>query len=197
MPITLTVIRGPHRGKVFTLDRHDTFVVGRARDAHLYLPDDPYFSRNHFLIEANPPLCSLADLNSRNGTLLNSARVNTAELHDGDELSGGQTALRVSVSPEPDCVTLDLPQPAPVHGALSQSTPREPHTVAQGNTPPIFESPVGRAGRDEYRPPNIPGLSDYVEIGRGGMGIVYRAIRSTGGTPVAHAANERDRAVPA
>ena len=71
MPITLTVVRGPQAGRSFALDGHETFLVGRSASAHFSLPDDPYFSRHHFLVESNPPLCRLSDLDSHNGTSVN------------------------------------------------------------------------------------------------------------------------------
>ena len=77
---------------------HDTFLVGRTKDAHFQLTyDDPYFSRRHFLIEVNPPRCRLIDLNSRNGILLNGAGVQTAEVADGDEIAAGHTVFKVCV----------------------------------------------------------------------------------------------------
>gem|GEM_PF-4705784 len=80
MQILLTVIEGPHTGKTFAFDRHDNFFVGRAKFAHFRLPEkDPYFSRMHFMIEANPPVCRLLDLGSTNGTCINSRAVQTAD----------------------------------------------------------------------------------------------------------------------
>ena len=56
MKVVLSVTAGPHAGKEFAFDRHDTFLVGRSKDAHFQLSyDDPYFSRRHFLVEVNPP----------------------------------------------------------------------------------------------------------------------------------------------
>ena len=98
MKLKLTVIAGPHQGREFVFDGHDTFLVGRTKDAHLQLSyDDPYFSRRHFLVEVNPPRCRLIDLNSRNGTLLNGVRVQTAEVADGDEIAAGHTVFKVGV----------------------------------------------------------------------------------------------------
>ena len=85
MRITLTVTAGPHKGKVFSFVGHDTFVVGRSNQAHFQLPtDDRYFSRIHFLVEANAPQCRILDMGSRNGTYVNQKRVERADLHDGD-----------------------------------------------------------------------------------------------------------------
>src|SRR5205809_6558238 len=112
MNVTLTVTAGPHAGREFAFDRHDTFLVGRSKDAHFQLSyDDPYFSRRHFLVEVNPPRCRLIDLNSRNGTLLNGARVRMAEVADGDEIGAGHTVFKVCVlAREPDDLeTVDGP----------------------------------------------------------------------------------------
>ena len=69
MKVVLTVIEGPHAGQIFEFDRHDTFIVGRAKAAPFRLSDDDeFFSRNHFLLEVNPPLCRILDLSSTNGT---------------------------------------------------------------------------------------------------------------------------------
>src|SRR5438105_4540658 len=76
MRVTLTVVTGPHEGKVFTLSGHEMFLVGRSKRCHFQLDrKDMYFSRAHFLIEANPPLCRLSDMGSRNGTYRNGKRV--------------------------------------------------------------------------------------------------------------------------
>src|SRR4051812_15087403 len=95
MPLSLVVTAGPHAGRTFAFDRHDTFLVGRAPEAHFSLPDDPYFSRMHLLVEVNPPLCRLTDLQSRNGTLVNGQKAQAADLKHGDEIRAGQTVLRV------------------------------------------------------------------------------------------------------
>ena len=98
MNVTLTVTAGPHAGREFAFDRHDTFLVGRAKDAHLQLSyDDPYFSRRHFVVEVNPPRVRVMDLNSRNGIAVNGQKVRTADLNDGDELQAGHTVFRVGV----------------------------------------------------------------------------------------------------
>src|SRR5438067_1871461 len=140
MAITLTVTAGPHAGRTFTFDRHDTFLVGRSAEAHFSLPDDPFFSRMHFLLEVNPPLCRLTDLNSHNGTLVNGQKVRSADLRPGDEIRGGRTALRVSAAV--GAATLDLPAAestgaaAPVAQTLDHVTvPRSSQSFGETTAP--------------------------------------------------------------
>src|SRR3954452_21433722 len=100
MNVTLTVTAGPHAGREFAFDRHDTFLVGRSKDAHFQLTyDDPYFSRRHFLVEVNPARVRVLDLKSRNGISVNGQVVPSADLTDGDELKAGHTVFRVTVPP--------------------------------------------------------------------------------------------------
>ena len=160
MKLKLTVVAGPHQGREFVFDGYDTFLVGRASDAHFQLPaDDPYFSRRQFLVEVNPPRCRVIDLNSRNGTQLNGVRVQAAEVSDGDEVGAGHTVFRVRVlGPDPDGVaTLDLP------AAPGDDATRAP----------------------EVSLPELPGYRVENELGRGGMGVVYRATSARTGQPVA------------
>ncbi len=160
-PVRLAVTAGPHAGKEYAFDRHDTFLVGRSKDAHFQLSyDDPYFSRRHFLVEVNPPRVRVLDLKSRNGTLVGGRRVDTAELADGDEIKAGHTVFRVSIPrPDPDKqLTLDV-APAAVGGPATLD-----HVAAA---------------------PTIPGHRLGAELGRGGMGVVYRATRLADGAEVA------------
>src|SRR3954465_15903353 len=100
MRVTLRVLEGPYRGREFTFDHHDTFLIGRSDNAHLYLPDDRFFSRNHCLLEIAPPRCFLRDLGSTNGTYVKGQKVQEAFLSNGDRIQGGQTVLAVEVSAE-------------------------------------------------------------------------------------------------
>src|SRR5829696_4558120 len=98
MEVTLRVIEGPHQGRTFTFNQHETFIVGRSPNAHFRLSlKDRYFSRHHFMIEVNPPSCRLMDMASTNGTLVNRRKVTTIDLHDGDVIRGGQTVIKVAI----------------------------------------------------------------------------------------------------
>jgi eukaryotic-like serine/threonine-protein kinase len=101
MQLCLTVIEGPHQGEVFTFAGHDTFLVGRSKKAHFRLPHkDRYFSRVHFLMELNPPVCRVMDMGSRNGTYVNGQKIGGAlDLKDGDLITAGRSVLRLGLVP--------------------------------------------------------------------------------------------------
>ncbi len=80
MRVILDVLQGPRKGRSFVFDRHDTFIVGRSRFVHCPMPEDLALSRDHFLIEINPPRCEIRDLGSTNGTFVNDQRVERVRL---------------------------------------------------------------------------------------------------------------------
>ena len=88
MRVTLRVLEGPYNGREFTFDQHDTFLIGRSDSAHLFLPNDKFFSRHHCLLEIAPPRCFLRDLGSTNGTFVNGQRVTEVFLNSGDRIQG-------------------------------------------------------------------------------------------------------------
>ena len=171
--LKLTVTAGPHQGREFTFDGHDTFLVGRVNDAHLQLSyDDPYFSRRHFVIEVNPPRCRVLDLKSRNGTRVNGARIQAADLADGDAISAGHTVFKVSVVQPPPAAqeTLDLPLVSGRASTTGRDQPGATHAPTDGERPTDFA---------------LAGYRIHEELGRGSMGVVYRATRLADGLRVA------------
>ena len=76
--------------KTSELTEHDTFLLGRMEDCHLCVPGDPHVSRHHFLLEACPPMASLRDLGSLNGTHVNGKKCGGREKGETPE----QGALR-------------------------------------------------------------------------------------------------------
>src|SRR5918996_3787300 len=112
MQINLKVTSGPYKGRIFSFTQHDSFLIGRNPDAHLCLPEDRYFSRNHCLLEINPPRAFVRDLRSTNGTFLNGQRINDAFLKNGDLIQCGETILFVEVSAVPSTDLSDTTQDA-------------------------------------------------------------------------------------
>ncbi len=207
MRITLTVTAGPHEGRTFSFAGHDTFLVGRSQRAHFRLPGkDRYFSRAHFLVEVNPPRCALLDLGSRNGTYVNGERVRRRALHDGDEVRAGRTVLRVAITEAPE----GTPESAAVTAAVAMPTleTTAPHTSAplSASGPPLgacrvcggpvaalslsfppgpFALCLACQGQIAARPQPLDGYRLVRELGRGGMGVVYLAVRHADGAAVA------------
>src|ERR1700722_5836171 len=97
MRVILDVLEGPLKGRSFVFERHDTFIVGRSRFVHCPMPEDMALSRDHFMIEINPPLCELRDLGSTNGTFVNNDRAERVRLSSGDVIAAGQSVFRVRV----------------------------------------------------------------------------------------------------
>ena len=188
MQVNLKVTSGPYKGRIFSFAQHDSFLIGRNPEAHLCLPDDRYFSRNHCLLEMNPPHSFLRDLNSTNGTFLNSQRVKTAYLKNGDRIQCGETILVVEVTTE------DLSETT--HDA---SLPKRPVLVmvecvncgrreqAQATTPDEHLTFLCEDCRIELKrsPQAIPGYDMVRLLGRGGMGTVMLGREQRTGRAVA------------
>jgi pSer/pThr/pTyr-binding forkhead associated (FHA) protein/tetratricopeptide (TPR) repeat protein len=108
----VVIIGGNNRGKEYPLLMGDN-CLGRGVDNNVILADIAV-SRKHTLICYEAGSYVVRDLGSGNGTLLNSKRVDSHQLQDGDQLELGNTLLRF-VSPV---------QPAPVApanvGAISK-----------------------------------------------------------------------------
>jgi eukaryotic-like serine/threonine-protein kinase len=190
MQVNLKVIAGPYKGRIFSFTQHDSFLIGRSRDAHLYLPDDRYFSRNHCLLEINPPRSFLRDLNSTNGTFLNGHRVANAYLNDGDRIQCGETVLLVEVTANE---SVDLSE------TTQDVMPRRPVVVmveclncgrreqAQASAPDERLTFLCEDCRIELKrsPQPIPGYDTVKLLGRGGMGSVMLGREQSTGRAVA------------
>jgi len=190
MTVELHVTAGPHAGRAFKFTEHATFIVGRSTQAHFSLPDkDPHVSRLHLLIEVNPPLCRLRNMSTVNGTVVNGARVDHADLKEGDSITIGVTELTVHMAAPAagDAVpTVGLPA-TPV----SASNPVPVHT-APGAPPVTLPLPAAHPDATRTTGPRpasdvltIPGYRLVRVLGRGGMGVVYEATREATGERVA------------
>ncbi|GAK57021.1 serine/threonine protein kinase with FHA domain [Candidatus Vecturithrix granuli] len=167
MKVELRVTAGPAAGQQFTFDKPDCFLFGRSEEAHISLPNDPYVSRQHFLLEISPPDCKLTDLNSKNGVFVNGVRyggrnppipgirqapneVKEVHLKDRDEIIVGDTRIHIS--------------------------------IAQSFG---FPANVPAAPQVTGRVPQIPGYRIEQKIGQGKMGVVYKAREQHTGAVVA------------
>ena len=87
----LIVKRGPNAGSKFFLET-GSIEVGRHPDSDIFL-DDITVSRRHAEIKRSGDGFSLQDVGSLNGTYVNRERVESAELHSGDEIQIGKFKL--------------------------------------------------------------------------------------------------------
>ncbi len=188
MQVQLTVIAGPHSGRKFLFNQHDTFLIGRGDSANFCLPEDRFFSRNHCLLEIAPPQIFLRDLGSTNGTFVNGLRVDATHLRQGDRIQGGETVLEVTLNSDPADVS--------GHGIGEKTTPSIV-TISCLNCGALSEAEASRPNSKftylcdtcreslKQHPQPIPNYQMIRILGQGGMGSVMLAVSAETGQPVA------------
>ncbi|MHB1561217.1 MAG: protein kinase domain-containing protein [Isosphaeraceae bacterium] len=199
MRVILDVVEGPLKGRQFVLDRPETFVIGRSRFVHCPMPEDMALSRDHFMIELNPPTCELRDLGSTNGTFLNNRRVDRSPLVSRDVIAAGQSVFRVEVETAGSISSLEDPSD-PVGGATvfragsircaGCGTPAPQNLTIAGPAGAAANELVEwwcAACRSESAslPQPVPYYTCLRELGRGAMGVVYQARHNMTGQMVA------------
>jgi serine/threonine-protein kinase len=164
------------------------------------MPEDVALSRDHFMVEINPPLCELRDLGSTNGTFVNNQKADRIRLISGDLIAAGQSVFRVKVEQaSPLSSGDDVAGP----GTRVETTPAVGSVrcagcgvVAPAN---LTVAGPGRAAADEKvewwcsvcrseaatLPQIVPHYTTLRELGRGAMGIVYQARHNLSGKMVA------------
>jgi len=190
MQVNLKVIAGPYQGRIFSFTQHDTFLIGRSPEAHMCLADDRFFSRNHCLLEINPPQSFLRDLGSTNGTFVNGQRVREAYLQNGDRIQGGETILIVEVTATVDRhlseTTQDTLESRPVMVMVEclNCGRREQAQASAADEKMTF---LCEDCRIELKrsPQSVPGYETVRLLGRGGMGTVMLARQQETGRAVA------------
>ncbi len=199
--VTLLVTAGPIRGKRFEFTAHDTFLFGRSPDCHAELaPSDASASRHHFLLEANPPAARLRDLGSLNGTHVNGVRHGGRErnetpeqaaqreypqvdLKDGDQIRVGATIFSVKVEASPACCQCGREVAESERSVCAWVAGTLLCPECRQRTGPLQS---GAAFLPERAPGTV--IGDYeveAPLGKGGMGVVYRARRRSDGEQVA------------
>lgn len=83
-PARLVVNRGADAGAEFAIMSERT-LIGRRRDCHIVI-DEPTVSRHHAELVVRDDQWFVVDGGSLNGTYVNRTQVESAPLHDGDEI---------------------------------------------------------------------------------------------------------------
>jgi serine/threonine-protein kinase len=211
MRVILDVIEGPRKGRSFVFERHDTFLVGRSQFAHCSMPEDLALSRDHFLIEINPPRCEIRDLGSTNGTFVNERPIERGRLSPGDRIMAGQSVFLVRMegaassrdssesweerfrpSRAQGASTMVAPTLASLRitcAGCGQLAPPGIDVASSGSGADLSESIHWICGscRAEAAetPQPVPQFNTLRELGRGAMGIVYLAKNIETGRKVA------------
>ena len=92
----LAEVDGEHPEAVHRLVQYET-VIGRGEGAHIALPDESV-SKRHCLLRLEGPVCTVQDLQSLNGTLVNGRKMRgetAVRLRHLDEIQVGETRLFV------------------------------------------------------------------------------------------------------
>jgi predicted component of type VI protein secretion system len=96
MQVKLRVLVGKSAGKELAIPVSH-FLIGRAKDCHMR-PKSDSISRNHCAILTSDDKVVVRDLNSRNGTFVNSERIEgDCELKAGDRLKVGKLEFEVRI----------------------------------------------------------------------------------------------------
>jgi len=209
MRVEISIIAGPAKGQHFLFEKPDRFLFGRALDARVSLPNDPYVSRQHFLLEISPPECKITDLESKNGTFVNGVRYGGRKpaakdvkqapsgmlevaLRDGDRVTVGDTEMLVMITLPPPPQETDREQT--VSFVSSAKTDQDQTANPLGMLGQLLqnaakkkqvESPVIITPKAENGMPQIPNYLIESMIDRGGMGMVYKGRDLRKNTPVA------------
>src|SRR6266508_4117554 len=99
------VVREPG-GVAYAHPLRDACTIGRGDDNDLVL-SDKQVSRLHARIVAAEGSHAIHDLQSRHGTFVNSARVTTAPLNDGDVIQLGSVLLAFQTRQVDDALILE------------------------------------------------------------------------------------------
>ena len=96
MPLVLTVIQGPDRGKRFELPDNEPQLIGRSSEA-LQLTDQT-ISRRQAELTPDNGRWYISDLKSANGTYINGLRLSLRRLlRSGDQIRTGNTLMLFDV----------------------------------------------------------------------------------------------------
>ena len=158
MKVIVTVTAGPAQGQAFTFEEPDCFLFGRTKDARVSLPNDPYVSRQHFLLEIAPTNCRVTDLESKNGTFVNGVRyggrkapepgmrtapggASECRIQSNDEIVVGDTRMRVVIAaPSASDSTVDVEDDLGSAKTIQESMPHATKPSVK-ETPPAAPLP--------------------------------------------------------
>lgn len=100
MVAKLIVEAGYKSGRTFEIKDGQSFTIGRDPSNNYSVPFHSNISRVHCRIENKGGALSVTDLNSKNGTLVNGAKITSRALRPGDVIEVGRVRLKLVIEPE-------------------------------------------------------------------------------------------------
>lgn len=201
--VLLEATGGPRAGERLEFTEPDLVVVGKDADCRFQLPPgDQYASRHHLILEIRPPLVSVRDLGSLNGTFVNGEKIGSRApsetpeegaareyrnvvLADGDELRASTSVFRVTVE-VPVVVEASAEPSSAIPPAPSGGRPTGDNDDPMGVLVRLLLERRGAAVQPAVEGARqIPGYEIGRLLGKGGMGAVYLARRQRDGAEVA------------
>lgn len=154
MRVILELRSGPYAGRKTWLQSGQTLQVGRTEDADFAVAEDADMSDLHFAVRVDRNGCQLADLRSEHGTYLNGEQVQSALLNDGDEITAGNSVIRVRIDGVRLGEEVATTQPVVRHaGAKVEVVPSRPLAPTRTPTPnnkPAAPKPAADDQRIKY-----------------------------------------------
>lgn len=142
MNLRVITVQGPDIGKSAEFSSEELVLIGRGTGCQLQVLD-PSLSRQHCRIHATGGRIKVSDAGSSWGTFVNGERIDEREIRPGDDITIGETTLRVEVIATAEAATL-APPPA-VEGAQTippRSMPRPQPPVVEQTPPEPTPEPV-------------------------------------------------------
>jgi VWFA-related protein len=97
--VRLTMVRGEADRPPYEVKLTDRLVIGRAANCDVPLTEDKEVSRNHCELTLEDEVIRIADLGSKNGTLVNGVPISGSyQLQNDDTILVGRTELRVNLA---------------------------------------------------------------------------------------------------
>ncbi len=148
MKVQLIVVRGKPEGKVIPLSG-PKFKIGRGETCHLR-PNSEQVSREHAEFSIDDGVVTVADLGSRNGTLVNGkALTEPCVLKDGNLVQVGPLTFAVQITGAPAAAA---PRPATAKPAAQTPTPAaasQPAAKPQTQARPQAKAPEVRSAPED------------------------------------------------
>jgi len=191
--ITFTVVEGKMQGQLFVFDQHDTFLFGRMDDCHILLKDDQQVSRHHCILEINPqinpPVISIRDLGSKNGTHVGEGVITRHVLNDADIIGMGKSTVRFHRG-------AFVPGPKTKPQASRTQRPADPFEALSGTVTAFEFEPRGPARNTERLPTPRPGPPEPAAYDRENVRSMVSGLVSSSWDSIYDHARRPDPLVP-